>query len=85
MSESIDRTKPADDYICCEALGMALDDHKALHSQTIGSLDSDKIDSVIMYKGGDFKLRNRAVVQYCPFCGRPRRRASEYKNEKVAQ
>lgn len=74
---------PAENYICCEELGKALGDHNGLHSQTIGSIHSDKIDEIIMYKGGDYKIRNRIVVQYCPFCGKPRRRASEYKKENV--
>lgn len=72
---------PAENYICCEELGNALGDHNGLHSQTIGSIADDKIDSIIMYKGGDYKIRNRIIVQYCPFCGKPRRRASEYKKE----
>ena len=71
--------KPAEKYICCEALEKALGDHNGLHSQTIMSINSDEMDSVIMYKGGDYKIRNRIIVQYCPFCGKPRRRASEYK------
>lgn len=73
---------PADDYICCPELELALGDHNGLHSQTIGSMTSDSMDSIIMYKGGDYKIRNRIIVQYCPFCGKPRRRASEYKKEK---
>ena len=73
--------KPAESYICCEYLEKALGDHNGLHSQMIGSLDSDVIDSIIMYKGGDYKIRNRIIVQYCPFCGKPRRRASEYKQK----
>lgn len=76
---------PANEYICCEELGKALGDHRGLHSQSIGSMTSDKMDDIIMYTGGDYKLRNRIVVQYCPFCGKPRRRASEYNNNKKEQ
>lgn len=83
IADSINRQAPAESYICCEELGNALGDHNGLHSQTIGSMTSDSMDSIIMYKGGDYKIRNRIVVQYCPFCGKPRRRASEYKKETV--
>lgn len=80
LREAVEKVNaPAENYICCEALDKALGDHNGLHSQTIGSHMTDEIDSVIMYKGGDYKIRNRIVVQYCPFCGKPRRRASEYK------
>jgi hypothetical protein len=76
------REKPADNYMCCDELEKALGDHRGLHSQTIGSITSDELDVVIMYAGGEYKLRNRIVVQYCPFCGKPRRRASEYEAER---
>lgn len=72
---------PAEKYICCDEMGKALGNHNGLHSQTIGSIDSDVIDSIIVYKGGEYRINNRIVVQYCPFCGKPRRRASEYKHE----
>ena len=64
-------------YICCEALEKALGDHKGLYSQIIGRLDSDEMDEIIMYIGGDFKLRSPIIVQFCPFCGKKRIRYSE--------
>lgn len=65
-------------YICCDMLEKALGDHRGLYSQTIGKLGSDEIDEVIMYVGGDYKYSTGpAVVQFCPFCGKPRIRASE--------
>lgn len=64
-------------YICCETLEAALGDHRGLYSQTIGSIKTDELDSVVMYIGGDFKIKNPALVQYCPFCGKPRIRASQ--------
>lgn len=81
IQDGLATTEPAESYICCEELGNALGDHNGLHSQTIGSIHSDKLDEIVMYKGGDYKIRNRIIVQYCPFCGKPRRRASEYKKE----
>jgi len=68
-------------YICCDDLEKSLGDHKGLYSQTIGSSASDKTDSVIMYIGGFYKIRNPKVVQYCPFCGKPRIRASQADKE----
>jgi hypothetical protein len=69
-------------YICCEELGKALGDHKGLYSQTIGSLKSDQMDEVIMYAGGDYTYRKGPIiVQYCPFCGKQRIRASEEKKD----
>lgn len=79
--ESINGVEIEQPYICCDMLERALGDHRGLYSQTIGKLGSDEIDSVIMYVGGEFKYSTGpAVVQYCPFCGKPRIRASEAKS-----
>lgn len=78
----IDRSEPAESFVCCEVMELAIDDHKAIYPQTIGSLQSDELDTILMYVGGDIKLKAPAIVQYCPFCGKPRRRASEYKGAK---